>query len=81
MNEIGKTRLIILFAIHDGARAGNPPTIRELCRLTGVQAHAVWNHVDRLKREGLVRQGSGPRALVPAFRFITPEELEGSHAF
>jgi predicted transcriptional regulator len=77
MNEIGKVRLIILFAIHDGARAGRPPSLRELVRMTGTQIFNVWHHLDRLRREGLIRKGDGPRSWVPSFRFITPEELEG----
>lgn len=80
MQEIGKIRLIILFAIHDGARAGRTPSLRDLCRITGTAIYNVWQHLDRLRREGLIRKGDGPRSWVPAFRFITPEELEATHA-
>jgi DNA-binding MarR family transcriptional regulator len=86
MQEIGKTRLIILFAVHDGSLCGWPASISSLSRLTGTQISNVWNHLNALEAEGLIRRERdqsgrvGRRTAWPTFRFITPEELEGSHA-
>lgn len=54
-----------------------PPTIRELCALTGTVKNNVHKHLCRLEKLGLVaRQVNKARALVPTCRFIPAEQLE-----
>jgi len=57
---IHPTRLRILAEVMRANQEGRPsPTIRELAKASGIAIHAVQQHLDRLRRDGLISWKNG----------------------
>ena len=78
--QIGiKTRELILKSIILYiTKHGYPPTVREICALTGIKSTStVQHHLEILHEEGKIETDAGfsaPRAIrVPGYKFIKSE--------
>jgi predicted ArsR family transcriptional regulator len=72
--ESAAVRLQVLARI---CQRGLPPTVRDLCRLTGMNPNGVVFHLAALRKAGLVTWENGKaRTLRPTCRWIPASELE-----
>ncbi len=71
--ESAAVRLQVLSRI---CQRGLPPTVRDLCALTGMNPNGVMCHLNALRDAGLVTWQSGKaRTLRPTCRWIPASEL------
>lgn len=75
---LGPTALNVLGIICRAAQEGRPPPSgRDVCKKLGFSPNAFHLVLDRLEHAGLItRERFRARTVRPAFRFLTPEELE-----